>query len=440
MQVWPVGAVQEEGTKVPIKTDQMTLLVRSAGYFVTAIPDPGDGMFLLTTVRGHGFTFDAKTGAPTGGVVSAISYGYPEAKMADPRFGAATITFSNLNLSTQLLDTYGWSNWFMAHGATLPMDKPDFLRELAPGMVQTFGFADGHRDVTGSQLGDRLAGADGHDIIDGLGGNDVIRAGTGDDSVTGGGGRDLLHGQGGDDRLDGGTGFDILYGGAGNDRLIGSADDDSELKPQDQADRLFGGDGDDSFVLGWGNDLGVGGDGDDSFDLGPDRKPGQQGGEGNDIIRGEGGNDTITEDLGNDNLFGNSGDDILRGGVGNDVLSGGAGDDVLFGADGRDKMRGGDGQDVFLFRREIYAETKSDPRTDVTRIADFDLAQDRIVIDIGKDFDPKTAYHWFMEHAAQVAFATVYTDDAGWSVMLNNTRIGELTVENFMVSDAIWAL
>ncbi|MCE1116558.1 immunoglobulin-like domain-containing protein, partial [Pseudomonas sp. NMI795_08] len=74
------------------------------------------------------------------------------------------------------------------------------------------------------------------------------------------------------------------------------------------------------------------------------------GGDGNDIIFGQGGNDYLDGGKGNDILLGGSGNDTLLGGEGNDLLFGGAGNDTLIGGKGDDIMTGGTGADTFVWK------------------------------------------------------------------------------------------
>ncbi len=80
------------------------------------------------------------------------------------------------------------------------------------------------------------------------------------------------------------------------------------------------------------------------------------GGDGNDLISGNGannllqggaGNDSISGGIGNDTLTGERGNDSLFGGTGNDLLNGGSGDDFILQDDvvGRDTIVGGSGFD-----------------------------------------------------------------------------------------------
>ncbi|MFZ4809416.1 MAG: S8 family serine peptidase [Hyphomicrobiaceae bacterium] len=78
------------------------------------------------------------------------------------------------------------------------------------------------------------------------------------------------------------------------------------------------------------------------------------GGDGNDVIRGNGAANDLRGMRGDDTLTGGAGDDRLDGGAGNDWLSGGAGADSMFGGVGNDtlsagsgdRIEGGDGTDL----------------------------------------------------------------------------------------------
>jgi len=64
------------------------------------------------------------------------------------------------------------------------------------------------------------------------------------------------------------------------------------------------------------------------------------GGEGNDLLRGEGGQDSLS---------GGEGNDVLDGGDGSDNLRGGGGHDLLFPSGGRDIVDGGEGVDTISY-------------------------------------------------------------------------------------------
>ncbi|MFM5194211.1 VCBS domain-containing protein, partial [Aeromonas media] len=167
----------------------------------------------------------------------------------------------------------------------------------------------------------------------------------------------------GADRFDGGAGDDILFGdavrftgisgegyaaikqyvsgklGAGSvtDAQVHSyiTDHASEFdrsSTNDKGDTLYGGDG---------NDILFGQGGDDFL----------YGGAGNDILFGGSGNDTLYGESGSDVLSGGSGNDTLYGGTGNDVLSGGLGNDILIGGAGDDILKGDAGADTFTWQK-----------------------------------------------------------------------------------------
>jgi Ca2+-binding RTX toxin-like protein len=154
-------------------------------------------------------------------------------------------------------------------------------------------------------------------------------------------GENVLEGGGGNDLLDGGLGPDTYKGGAGFDAvsyegrteavmasLDGSANDGSardENTRNNQTDQILA-DVED-LIGGDGNDV-LKGDGRDNVLLG---------GPGDDLVQGHGGDD----DLG-----GEGGNDALEGGDGNDAMDGGAGDDLLHGGFGADTYEGGEGTDT----------------------------------------------------------------------------------------------
>lgn len=73
------------------------------------------------------------------------------------------------------------------------------------------------------------------------------------------------------------------------------------------------------------------------------------GGDGYDIIDGNGGRDRILGGRRDDVLNGGDHRDTLIGGAGGDVLDGGNGNDVIIGGRDDDRMRGGQGADRFVF-------------------------------------------------------------------------------------------
>jgi VCBS repeat-containing protein len=166
-----------------------------------------------------------------------------------------------------------------------------------------------------------LKGTDGADIITVGRSNLLVHAGDGDDVIRFAAGSKFS--------------FHALDGDAGQDTL-----DLSDLT------------GDSSINLGSGIMLGK------QIGLGTIKSiENVVGGQGDDVIRGDGG------------------DNSLRGGLGADTIRGGAGDDMILGQGDGDVLFGGKGADQFVFVDEI-----SDGQTSVLKIRDHD---DLDRIDIG---------------------------------------------------------
>jgi Ca2+-binding RTX toxin-like protein len=72
------------------------------------------------------------------------------------------------------------------------------------------------------------------------------------------------------------------------------------------------------------------------------------GGDGNDVLRGNNGNDTLTGGDGNDFLFAGLETNIVIGGTGDDHLIGSAGTNLLDGGEGNDILRAGRGDHVLI--------------------------------------------------------------------------------------------
>ncbi|MGH8745055.1 MAG: calcium-binding protein, partial [Burkholderiales bacterium] len=207
----------------------------------------------------------------------------------------------------------------------------------------------------------------GPDVLIGGAGDDILIGEYGDDTLYGGEGNDILAGWEGDDELIGGVGDDLMAGDLGRyerpdqrtiseSLLVGAgslpAGGNSGAVEQTGNDLLDGGDGDDVLYGEGGDDSLIGGDGDDVLygdaDYLPEELHGDDmldGGEGDDSLFGGAGKDSLYGGAGNDDLFGGPGDDLLEGGSGIDVLDGGQGDDTLRAGDGDDELSGGDGAD-----------------------------------------------------------------------------------------------
>lgn len=298
--------------------------------------------------------------------------------------------------------------------------------------------------LTGAGGADILSGADGNDILSGLDGNDTLSGGAGQDRLEGGAGADRLSGNAGNDRLDGGLGEDILNGGDGNDTYVvdsgGDVVDESEgfgtdtvesavsfslidtahakgaienltlvgslpltargnalsngLTGNAGANRLYGGGGNDTLDGRGGADLMVGGKGRDAYvvdnagdvvDEKQDQSPGLH---ETDVVKA-----FIPVDLADAARFlgevenvvlagnaalsasGNALANLLQGNAGANRLDGRAGDDVLSGGAGADSLTGGAGRDSFRF------DTAPDGRTNIDRITDFSVVDDRLELE-----------------------------------------------------------
>lgn len=138
-------------------------------------------------------------------------------------------------------------------------------------------------------------------------------------------------------------------------------------------DTIDGAGGNDTIEGGNGNDVISGGGGTDTIN-GGNGNDSINGGDGNDSIEGGNGNDRIDGGSGNDSIDGGTGNDTVIGGAGDDALSGGAGNDRLEGGFGADILTGGSGNDVFVLRADQTA-------ADADIVTDFAARGDRIRID-----------------------------------------------------------
>jgi Ca2+-binding RTX toxin-like protein len=276
-------------------------------------------------------------------------------------------------------------------------DRTDVMELLRGGPGNDYVDGRGGNDV--------VRGGDGADTLVGSEGDDAEVGGPGSDDLAGGKGNDHLFGGSGDDNLDGGVGADVMYGGPGYDggdysaRLVAvsvSADgvandgeagegdtvqgDVEDLVGGGDSDSLVGNGGDGVIDGGPGNDALSGGGGADDLIGGPgldtasyagrsaavtvtiadngtaltgnDGEAGESdnvegdvekvvGGNGNDVLTGDGAANVLVGGEGKDAISGGGGFDLLAGGGGDDTLAGGAGTDVLGGGDGNDLLAGG---------------------------------------------------------------------------------------------------
>ena len=182
-------------------------------------------------------------------------------------------------------------------------------------------------NIIGSPQGDILIGNDtdplygdgprvepsGQNAFQGGGGNDLMDGGTGPDSYDGGAGGDAVSYEGRDE------GVAASIDGAANDG--GAAD---FFPASDQGDEIL--DSVEDLIGGNGGDV-LKGDGADNILLG---------GPGIDVLQGHAGADDLSGDEGDDTLEGGEGDDLLDGGADNDTIHGGFGADTIAGGAGVD--------------------------------------------------------------------------------------------------------
>ena len=138
-------------------------------------------------------------------------------------------------------------------------------------------------------------------------------------------------------------------------------------------DTIDGAGGNDTIEGGNGNDVISGGDGTDTIN----------GGNGNDLIDGGNGNDSIEGGTGNDRIDGGDGNDAIDGGTGNDTVIGGAGDDALSGGAGNDRLEGGFGADILTggSGNDVFVLRADQTAADADIVTDFAARGDRIRID-----------------------------------------------------------
>ncbi|MDB5874493.1 MAG: hypothetical protein JWQ07_3935, partial [Ramlibacter sp.] len=197
-------------------------------------------------------------------------------------------------------------------------------------------------------------------VIDGGAGDDYIAAGTNDDRVEGGDGNDVILGM---------DHSDLLMGDAGDDFILGDGtqgNDPTTFTPLERhgADFIDGGEGNDVMLGQGGDDVLYGGDGNDqawgdgALDNNDQASKAVEF-QGNDYLDGEDGDDSLTGGGKDDTLYGGTGNDklwgdgghageVLLAAQGNDYLDGEEGDDYLAGGGSNDQLFGGDGNDTML--------------------------------------------------------------------------------------------
>lgn len=140
---------------------------------------------------------------------------------------------------------------------------------------------------------------------------------------------------------------------------------------------------------------------------------------GKDLTFGGLGNDVLNGGRGNDRLFGEAGNDTLVGERGNDHLLGGEGNDLLLGASGNDHLDGGAGADIFLVSKG----------GGVDRIENF-TAEDKIDLGAFRFASAQEAIDAFEQKGPNAVLEL----GEGNKLVLTNTRVADLTAEQFDVS------
>ena len=159
------------------------------------------------------------------------------------------------------------------------------------------------------------------------------------------------------------------------------------IQGEDAAEIIMGGAGNDTIFARAGDDYIDAGAGDNFV----------RGGHGNDqIFSGTGrGDDTIHGDLGHDVIMAGGGADLVDGGFGHDMLNGGAGTDTL---------TGGHGNDLFIH---------SDLDRGFDLIRDFEIGQDRLLLEDPSLPGPDTIRLLAYMHQDTPSTLIRFLDDAG---------------------------
>ncbi|MBM7067858.1 calcium-binding protein [Actibacterium sp. 188UL27-1] len=374
--------------------------------------DPVFG-FIGIQIDGAGLTFDATTGAPTGGTISTLDF-YSQ----DGAGGLVIFRLTNFpdptveGLNTALPEWYTPEKFF-----TIILTQPGVQLttvDLPPPPAD---------DLV-------LVGTADDDTLTGLSGDDSIRGNDGNDRIFGGAGDDDLRGNKGNDLIEGGAGNDTLRGGKGDDQLYGN-----QLFSFDTED------GDNTLYGGRGNDL-------------------LETGNGNDLLNGGSGNDQITTSGGNNRIIGGSGDDTILGGVGNDRISGndgndtivdlggvnriwaGAGDDTIAVVGNDSRIWGGSGSDTFAFADTTLASgLPEQPTAGTATLFDFDVSDDIFAVQFDTDTTAQEQFDAFLAQASQNGANVNWTSsDGATTVVLRNTDLDDLMLSNFTDVDGSLAV
>ena len=259
-----------------------------------------------------------------------------------------------------LYDIAALQAWWGANTSTRTGDDRYSLEDLSERRVIWDAGGTDTLVVTGAagqmvRLGEgEFSQFDGVDVL-------AIAYGAEIENAEGGAGADTLIGNDLDNHFAGHGGVDVIDGGAGSDTLrydwesggravanLGNGVTADRTGARDQLiniENLTGGDGNDVLFGDGAANILIGLEGLDRLN-GKDGDDQIEGGAGNDVLVGGGGADVLLGGEGADIIGGRTGDDDIDGGAGADVIVGQLGNDVIDGGDGADKINGGVGDDV----------------------------------------------------------------------------------------------
>ena len=226
---------------------------------------------------------------------------------------------------------------------------------------------DGRNTLVGNAASNTLIGGASIDKLTGGNGDDTLSGGAKGDQLSGGNGIDTLlysssalavninlftnTASGGHATGDVISGFENVVGGAGNDVLTGSALENI-LAGGQGADTLFGNQGADVLSGGAGGDTLNGGGGSDTLSYSGSAIGVVISLEAGSATGGDATGDVIS---GFESIEGGNGNDVLEGDGGANTIFGGAGNDVLLGSGGGDIMNGGSGSDLLSYANSLGA-------------------------------------------------------------------------------------
>ncbi len=216
-----------------------------------------------------------------------------------------------------------------------------------------------------------------------------------------------------------GTDIENAVTGGGNDTVTGNGLRNT-IETGDGDDRAYGMGGFDILDLGAGDDYGDGGSGQDTL-LGGAGKDTLFGGGARDHLEGGDGADRLVGQGGNDTLIGGIGRDRLFGSAGNDTILAGSANDLINGGSGNDTMTGGNGNDTFVFKNGFGNDV----------ITDFDWAKSNERLDLSGVTAITSYADLTANHMAQSGNDVVISD-GGHSITLEDTLLSDLGSSDFL--------